>query len=125
MVLKSGILRGIEDLQQRSGRVALKTSAELVDFIQHEDGISTACFSYSLNNITGEGPDIGTPMPPNIRLIVDPTKTLSHEFTIHALSDTLLEGCLSDSRATDEAQDRQFSLQHEFTAREQYTNALY
>src|SRR2546427_11655609 len=125
MVLKSGILRGIEDLQQRSGRVALKTSAELVDFIQHEDGISTACFSYSLNDITGEGPDIGTPMPPNIRLIVDPTKTLSHEFTIHGPSDTLPEGGLSDSRGTDEAQDRAFSLRHEFTNREKFNNALF
>src|SRR2546428_8294384 len=113
MVLKSGIWRGIEAHQQGSGRLAWKTSAKLVDFIQQEDGISTAYFSYSLNDITEEGPDIDTPMPPNIRLIVDPTKTLSHEFTIHGPSDTLPEGDLSDSRGTDEAQDRAFSLRHE------------
>src|SRR5438309_11565280 len=103
MVLKSGILRGIEDLQQRSGRVALKTSAELVDVIQHEDGISTACFSYSLNDITGEGPDIGAPMPPNICLIADATKTLSHALTSHGPSDTLPEEARAVSRTTDEA----------------------
>src|ERR1044071_6290351 len=103
MILKSRILRGIEDLQQRSRRVALKTSAELVDFIQHEDGISTTGLPYSLNNITGEGADIGTPMPPNVRLIVDPTKTLSHKLAVHGPGDALSKGSFSDSGRTHEA----------------------
>ena len=72
MVLKGCILSGIKDLQQRGGWVAMKTSAELIDFIQHEDGVFAAGLSDSLNNIARERADIGTPMPANIRLIVDP-----------------------------------------------------
>src|SRR4029453_13643941 len=101
MVLKSCILSGIEDLEQRGGWVAVKTSAELVDFIQHEDGVSTAGLSDSLNNIAWERADIGTPMPSNIRLIVDPAQTLAHELTIHRPSDALSKRSLPHSRGTD------------------------
>src|SRR3990170_1189299 len=101
MVLKGRILSGIEDLQQSGGRVALKTRAELIDFIQHEDGVSTAGLSDPLNDITRQRPDVGTPMPPDISLIVDPAKTLAHELTIHRPSDALSQGSLSYSRGAD------------------------
>ena len=94
-------LRGIEDLKQCGGWVAMKTSAELIDFIQHEDGVSPAGLSDSLNNIARERTDIGTPMPSNIRLIMDPAQTLAHELTIHCPSDALPEGGLSHARGTD------------------------
>src|ERR1044071_8357262 len=105
MILKSGILRGIEDLQQRGRRVALKTSAELVDFIQHEHGISTSGLPYPLNNIPRECTDIGTPMPPNIRLVVHSPETLAHEFAIHGAHDALSKRGFSDSWRTNKAQD--------------------
>src|ERR1043166_2912283 len=125
MILKGGILRGIEDLQQRSRRVALKTSAKLVDFIQHEDGISTTGLPYSLNNITGEGPDIGTPVPPNVRLIMNPAKTLAHELAVHGPRDAFAKGGLSYSRRTHKAQDGALSLRHEFTNGEKLNDALF
>ena len=101
MVLKGCILSGIEDLQQSGGWVAMKTRAELVDFIQHEDGISTAGLFDPLNNISRQRADIGAPMPANIRLIMDPAETLAHELTIHRPSDALPEGGLSYARRTD------------------------
>src|SRR3972149_4992561 len=101
MVLKGRILRGIEDLHQSGGRVALKTRAELIDFIQHEDGVSTAGLSNPLDDITRQRPDVGAPMTPDISLIVDPAKTLAHELTIHRPSDALPEGGLPYSRGTD------------------------
>src|SRR3990172_9009692 len=125
MVLKGRILSGIEDLQQSGGWVAMKTRAELVDFIQHEDGVSAAGLSDSLNNITGQCPDVGTPMTANIRLIVDPAKTLAHELTIHRPSDTLPEGGLSYSRRTDQAQDRALPLRHELANGEKLNDALF
>ena len=64
-------MRGIQDLQQGSGWVAMKARAELVDFIEHEDGVSAARLSDSLNDITRKRADIRTPMPPNIGFIVD------------------------------------------------------
>src|SRR5207244_11345705 len=85
----------------------------------------TACCSCSLNDSPPDGPDRRTPMRPNIRLVVVRSKTLSHAFTIHGPRDTLPEGGLSHSRGTDEAQDRAFSLRHEFTNREKFNNALF
>src|SRR5262245_38029716 len=100
MVLKGCILSGIENLKQCGGWVAMKTSAELIDFIEHEDGVFSAGLSDSLNYIARQRADVGTPMPPNIRLIVDPAQTLAHELAIHCPSDALPEGGLPHSRGT-------------------------
>src|SRR5215475_7829044 len=125
MVLKGCILRGVEDLQQRGGRVAVKTRAELVDFIEHEDGIATAGLSDALNNIARKCANIGTPMASNIRLVVDSTQTLAHELAIHRPSDALPERSLAHSRGTHQAQNRAFPFRHELTNREKFNNALF
>src|SRR3990172_3374645 len=125
MVLKGRILSGIEDLQQSGGWVAVKTHAELVDFIQHEDGVSAAGLSDPLNNIAGQRPDVGAPMTPNVRLVVNSAKTLAHELTIHRPSDTLPEGGLAYSRRTDQAQDRALPLRHELANGEKLNDALF
>ena len=88
MVLKGGILSGIKNLQQRGGWVAMKTSAELVDFIQHEDGISTAGLADGLNNVARERPDVSSPVAANIRLVMDAVTALFER------ERTMLEGAV-------------------------------
>src|SRR5258706_9330461 len=97
MVLKAGVLRGIENLEQSGGRIAMKTGAELVDFIQHEARIFTAGFFVPLNDITRQRADVGAPMAANIRLVVHAANTLAHEFTLHRPRDTLPQGSLTNS----------------------------
>src|SRR4249920_1597698 len=101
MILKSRVLRRVQDLQQSSRRIAMETGAELVDFIQHKDGILGAGFANSLNNISGERADISAAVPSDLRLVVDTAKTLAHEFPVHGSSDALPEGRLSDAWRTD------------------------
>src|SRR5215510_335442 len=125
MVLKGCVLSGVEDLQQRGGRVAVKTRAELIDFIEHEDRIATTGLSDPLNNIAGKRADIGTPMASNIRLVVDPTQTLAHELAIHRSSDALPERSLAHSGGTHQTQNRAFPFRHELTNREKFNNALF
>ena len=70
----------------------MKTRAELVDFIQHEDRISTAGLSNPLNNIARQRADVGAPVAANIRLVMDAAETLAHELAIHRPSDALSRG---------------------------------
>src|SRR5215813_13902155 len=125
MVLKGRVLSGVKDLQQRGGWVAVKTRAELIDFIEHEDRIAAARLSDPLNNIARKCADIGTPMTANIRLIMDSTQTLAHELAIHRPSDALPERSLAYSRGTHQAQNGTFPFRHELTNREKFNNALF
>src|SRR5439155_727148 len=75
MILKSRVLRRVQNLQQRGRRVAMKTSAELVDFVQHKHRVLGAGFSNSLDNVAGQSADIGAPVTADIRLIVYAAET--------------------------------------------------
>src|SRR5215472_15658028 len=125
MVLKGRVLSGVEDLQQRGGWVAVKTRAELIDFIEHKDGIATTGLSDPLNNIARKRADVGTPMAADIRHIMDSTQTLAHELAIHRPGDALPEGSLADSRGTHQTQNGAFPFRHELTNREKFNNALF
>ena len=117
MILKSRVLRRVQNLQQRGRRVAMKTGAELVDFVQHKHRVLGAGFSNSLDNVAGQSADIGAPVTADIRLIVYPAETLPHELPFHGPSDALPEGRLAHTRRTDKAQDRTLALRHQFTNR--------
>src|SRR6266550_6481023 len=103
----------------------MKTGAEFIDFIQHKDGILGACFSNSLNNVSRQRADVSTPVPSNLRLVVDTAETLADEFPVHGPSDALTEGRLSDTGRTDKTQDRAFPMGHKFTNREKFHNSLF
>src|SRR5678816_1266831 len=105
MILKSRVLRRVQDLQQSSRRIAMETGAELVDLIQHKDGILCAGLANSLDNIPGERANVSAAVPPNLRFVVDTAKTLAHEFPVHGPGDALPEGRLSDAGRADETQD--------------------
>src|SRR5215475_16052738 len=125
MVLKGCVLSGVQDLQQRGGWVAVKTRAELIDFIEHEDRIAAAGLSDPLNNIARKRADIGTPMAANIRLIMNSTQTLAHELAIHRSSDALPKRSLAYSRGTHQAQNGTFPFRPELANREKFNNALF
>src|SRR5713226_5857883 len=103
----------------------MKTGAELVDFIEHKNGILCACLANSLNDIPGKGADISAPMAPDICLVVDATETLADEFTVHGSSDTLPERGFAYSRRADKTQDRALAMRHQLTDREKFYDALF
>ena len=79
----------------------MKARAELIDLIQHENRISAAGLFDALNDIARQRADIGAPMTPDIRLVMDAAETLAHELAIHRSGDALAEGGLADSRRAD------------------------
>jgi hypothetical protein len=125
VILKCVVLRWIQDFQQCGRRIAMKAGAELVDFVQHEDGISAAGLSDALNDIARKRTDVGAAMTADIRLVMHPAETLAHEFAIHRSRDALSEGRLADSRRADQAQDRTLSFRHELTHSEKFDDAFF
>src|SRR6185295_10036330 len=112
-------------LQKRRRRIAMKARTELVDLIEHEDGISAAGLAESLNDVARKRADIGAPVPANVRLVVYSAQALAHEFTIHCSSNALSKRGLADARRTHQAQDRALSVGHELANREKFNNAFF
>src|SRR5919108_2015623 len=100
MILKRCVLSRIQNFQQCRGRIAMEARAELINFIQHEDGIFGAGFADALDDISRKSAHIGAPVPADLRLIMDAAKTLPDEFPVHGPCDALTEGSLADARRT-------------------------
>src|SRR5262245_7256507 len=117
MILKRGVLRRLQDIQQRCRSFTVQTSACLVDFIQHKDRVLGSGFPNPLDNIARERADISAAVSTDLCLVVDTTKTLAYEFSVHSSSDALPERRLSDTGRTDKTQDWTFSMGYQFTNR--------
>ena len=59
MVHKHEILFGVEDFEQRGRRVAAEIHGHLVHFVQHEDRVLGAGFLHHLDDLSGQGADVG------------------------------------------------------------------
>ena len=79
MIAECVILRRIENLQQRRGRIAAKITPHLIDLVQHEDRIVDAGPADGLNDAAGECPDIGTTMAAQFGFVMDAAETESFE----------------------------------------------
>src|SRR5437763_2618912 len=98
MILKSRVLRRVQNLQQRGRRVAMKTGAELVDFVQHKHRVLGAGFSNSLDNVAGQSADIGAPVTADIRFVVYPPEPWPPELPFLAPRVAFPQGTLPPPR---------------------------
>jgi len=63
------VLLRVEHLQKGAGRVAAEVRPDLVDLVQHEDGVVGAGAVDLLDDAPGERPDVGAPVPPDLGLV--------------------------------------------------------
>ena len=71
VIRKGVILLGVQGFQQGRRRIPAKVGAQLVDLIHHKDWIvGAACFE-ALDDTTGHGADVGSPMAPNLGFVAD------------------------------------------------------
>ncbi len=66
------VLRRVEHLEQRAGGVALERDAELVDFIQQEDGVLGAGLLHAGDDAAGHGTHVGAPMAAYVGFVACP-----------------------------------------------------
>ncbi len=81
------VLFRIENFQQRRRRVAAEVGRHLVDFVQHEHRVAHAGFLHHLENLSGQGADVGTPMAANFRFIPHAAQRQAHELASGGLGD--------------------------------------
>src|SRR5690606_26904093 len=100
------VLRGVEDFEERGGGIAVKAHAELVDLVEHEDGIAHLRPPQRLDDAARHRADVRAPVPADLRLVVDTTEAHPHEFAAEGPRDGLAERRLSGAGRPDAAEQR-------------------
>ena len=102
------VLLGIEDLEERGRRVPTKVRAELVDFIEDEDGVLGLGSAQALDDLAWQRPDVGASMPADLGFVAHPTERDADVLPIERRRNRLGERGFPDARRTDETKDRPF-----------------
>ncbi len=106
VISKAVILFRIEDLEERGRGVTPKIMAKLVHLVQHEDRILGLGAAQPVDDLAGQGTNVRSTMPADLRLVPDPPKRDARELPPQGTCDRTAEGGLSDARRPHEAEDR-------------------
>src|ERR1039458_2227887 len=79
VVAERRVLLGIERFEQRRRRIAAEVASHLVNFIEHEDGVFGLRAPYALNDLAGQGSDVGAAVAANLGFVVHSAKRQTHE----------------------------------------------
>ena len=74
MVVERPVLLRVEHFQKRCGRIATIVLAELVDFIEEDDGIDRLGATHRLKDSSRHRPDIGPAMPADLGFVPHPAE---------------------------------------------------
>ena len=114
IVGKGVVLGGIKHLKQRCGRVAAIIGADLVQFIQQNNGIARFSAPERLNNSAGQRPDIRAPVSANLNFITHAAQGNARKLATKRVGHTLAQRRFSNSRWSHKAQNRTFQLLLQF-----------
>jgi hypothetical protein len=98
------ILFRIEHFEQRRRGVAAEVHGHLVDFVEHEDRILGAGLFHHLNDLAGQGADVGAAMTANFGLIANAAERHTHEFAARSFGNRHAQRSLAHAGRSDEAQ---------------------
>jgi hypothetical protein len=100
------VLRRVEHLEQRGGRVALQRDAELVHLVQQEDRVLRAGLPQTLDDAARHGADVGAAVAADVRLVAGAAQRDAHVLPAQRPGDGLRDGRLAHAGRADEQQDR-------------------
>src|SRR5207253_10592963 len=86
--------------------IAAPDGADLVDLVEHEDGVLRSRLLHRANDAAGQRADIGAPVPSDLRLVVDAAERHAHELPSERARHRLTERRLADARRADQREDR-------------------
>ena len=104
------VLFRIEHLEQRRRRVAAEVHRHLVDFVEQEHRVLRPGLLHHLDDLAGEGADVGAAVAADLRFVAHAAERQPHELAVHRARDRLGERGLADSRRAGERQDRRLRL---------------
>ena len=99
------VLLRIQHLQQGRAGVAPVIGAHLVDFVQQQHRIAAAGLDHGGHNPAGHGADVGFPVSPDVRLVVDAAQGNPGHFPVQAPGDGVGNGGFAHAGRADQADD--------------------
>ena len=106
VIAERAVLRRIEHLEQRRGRIASPVTANLVNFVEHDHRVLGAGFFERSNDASRQCADVRAPVPADVRLVVDAAERDPGELPAESTRDRLAEGRLADAGRADQRDDR-------------------
>ena len=105
MVAEGGVLLAVQHLQQSRGRVAPHIAGELVDLIQHQQGVHGAGAADGLDDAAGHSADIRLAVAADIRLVPDAAQTEPRQLPVHGLGHGDGHGGLAHTGRANQTED--------------------
>ena len=124
MVNEHEVLLGVENLEQRRGRIAAKVHRHLVHFVQHEDRIARARLLHHLDDLAGKSADVGAAVAADLGFIPHAAERHADELAAGGLRDRHAERGLAHARRPDKAEDRAPGVLHQAAHRQELQDAL-
>jgi len=87
MVRKRVVEFRVEHFHQRRRRIAAEISGHLVHFVQHEDRVHRAGLLHHLDDLAGQGADIGAAMAANLGFIAHAAERHADELAASRMAD--------------------------------------
>jgi hypothetical protein len=72
------VLRGVQHLQQRAGRIALVADAQLVHLVQQDHRVAALGLLQRLHDAPRHGAHVGAPVPADVRLVAHAAQRDAH-----------------------------------------------
>ena len=118
------VLFRIEHFEQRRRGIAAEVHRHLVDFVEHEDRVLGAGLFHHLNDLAGQGADVGAAMAADFRFIAHAAQRHADELAAGRLGDRHAERSLAHAGRSDEAENRAFGIFHQLADGEKFEDAL-
>mmetsp|Transcript_11480 Transcript_11480/g.34080 ORF Transcript_11480/g.34080 Transcript_11480/m.34080 type:complete len:824 (+) Transcript_11480:877-3348(+) len=105
VVYKGAVLRGVEDLEERGGRVPREAAPELVNLVDHDHRVGCGGGLEALDELARHGAHVGAAVALNLRHIVQAAHGEAVKLAVEGLGDGLADGGLAHARRPHKAQD--------------------
>ena len=98
------VLLCVEHLQQRRRRVAAVIAAELIDLVEHHDGVHATGDGQAVDDAAGHGADIRLAVAADLRLVVHAAERDTRELAVRGVGNAHGNARLAGARRADKAQ---------------------
>ncbi len=105
VVGEGAVLLRVQDLQQGAGGAAVEGVGQLIHLVQHHHGVGHPALLDAVHDPAGHGPDVGPPVAPDVRLVVDAPQAHPDVLPPQGPGDALADGGLAGARGPHEEED--------------------
>jgi hypothetical protein len=110
VVAERVVLRRVEHLEQRRGRIAAPVGPDLVDLVEEDHRVHRPGVAERANEAAGHRADVGAPVAADLGLVTDAAERHPHELAAGRAGDRLADRRLAGAGRADQGEDRAGAL---------------